>query len=868
MNPINLDLNFLIQKKGESLIAESESHSKETSVDRDIRLNEFEQQFAGSEPSDMALILSNRRTPSKFVPEGIEETHSRGNGNHNHDEVQSELMFDINEGDLISMLERSTKFDNETEQGLPLEQESTDGESEAEFVLQDLDVTTPTIDLERLDEHSDFQIKLDPSYEPLILPKEPGLEEHAEDEKELILEREDLSILPEEPLFETKEFSLQEEFGDTSSSGKEGVTTVSKLQFIEHDRKESSTNVETPQKPGDLELPSEEKEEPFALPKRPTASKTDKKKFIKSEDNKDTPAQVLSSGKQSRQSVLKASFSLSSIFEKSQLLGLDIGTRSLKYVILKKAAGGLKLIHCGIRPIPKASEDADEEEQNALISQVLQQTLKSKSLKNTLVTSSVSGLEVMFHNVQVPKMARKDLNKAVPWACRKDFPFPIESGVIEFKIIEDKHKESRGKLDVLVIGAQESLVSKHVGILTKAHIAPAKVSTVPVALWNVFRLLVKKDVDKCYAVIDIGAISSHIVMINRGQIEFAREITTGGDDFSEALTGSIFIDGKEIVLNRNRANQIKKEYGFSDSRKDGCTEEGIPLKEVSVMMGPVLERLVNDIQRTIEFYKEKFQIKVVEKILLTGGGSFVKNLCPNLARELNLKVEILNPFDLLCTRKIANQHELQKLGPRFAVSVGLALDTSKDLNLLPQQLKGAHTFQYIKRIFRYLFVIVILLMTLLSQNISQQVTKIEREFKRIRKEYKMAEPKRQQYVELQKRLTTLKTTYDSYKSKLEVNLSASNHLRVISHLIPRNIALTSLKIEHRDVKIKEKESQVISREIVILTGVAFENNFLEGINLAKFLLELEKSDYFSEIALRNQRIREDGGLDFVIECQI
>ncbi|MFQ6112800.1 MAG: type IV pilus assembly protein PilM, partial [bacterium] len=607
---------------------------------------------------------------------------------------------------------------------------------------------------------------------------------------------------------------------------------------------------------------------PFVLPKGLTTQEpSDKKRIIKSEQAKQTQPEVRSTDEQGKQNFLKASFALSSIFENSLLLGLDIGSRSLKYVILKKTARGLKLVHCGIRPVPQPSADASEEEKKALISQVLQQTLKSKSLKNTLVTSAVSGLEVIFHNVQVPKMAQKDLSQAVPWACRKDLPFPIESTVIEFKIVDGKHKKSGEKLDVFVIAAQQGLVSRHLDILSKANITPAKLSTIPVALWNVFRMLVREQVDKCYAVIDIGATSSHIVIINHEQLQFAREITIAGDDFSEALTGSIFLEGKEISLNREKADQINREYGFPDELDHGCTEEGIPLKEISVMMGPVLERLVSEIQRTIEFYKEKFQIKYIEKILLTGGGSLIKNLCSNLTRELNSKVEIVDPFQAISMKKIFNQEELHKWGARFAVSVGLALDRSKDLNLLPQQLKGAHTFQHIKRIFRYLIVIIVLLMTLLSQNVSQQVTKIEHEFKRILKEYKMAEPKRKQFVNLQKRLTTLKAMQETYKNRLEVNLKASNHLRAISHMIPRNIALTSLQIEHRNEKSKEGDA-VLTREVVILTGVAFEHNSMEGITLAKFLLELEKSDYFSEIALRNQKIREDGGLEFNIECKI
>ena len=55
---------------------------------------------------------------------------------------------------------------------------------------------------------------------------------------------------------------------------------------------------------------------------------------------------------------------------------------------------------------------------------------------------------------------------------------------------------------------------------------------------------------------------------------------------------------------------------------------------------------------------------------------------------------------------------------------------------------------------------------------------------------------------------------------------------------------------------------------LLITGVAFENNSMEGVNLAKFLLDLEKSNYFYTIDLKSQRIREDGGLEFTIECEV
>ena len=317
-----------------------------------------------------------------------------------------------------------------------------------------------------------------------------------------------------------------------------------------------------------------------------------------------------------------------------------------------------------------------------------------------------------------------------------------------------------------------------------------------------------------------------------------------------------------------RAENIKRKYGFPDESSNATTKEGIPLKELSALMGPVLEKLVSEIQRTIEFFKEKFDVDALQSIYLTGGGALMTNLIPRLSRELNLNIEALNPFKFVSFKKLKKKSDWNEMGPRFAVSIGLALDRQKEFNLLPKELKGSHAFQYLKKIFRYGFVIAILVMALMSQNISRQFKKIQQEFRRISTEYEAVKPRRESFLLLQRELKKLKVTMKSHSDKLDINLNTASHLRAFSHLVPRNIAFTSLKVSYDSRKVEGTDNEYQTRELLLVTGVAFENNSMEGVNLAKFLLDLEKSNYFYAIDLKSQKIREDGGLEFSIECEM
>lgn len=558
-----------------------------------------------------------------------------------------------------------------------------------------------------------------------------------------------------------------------------------------------------------------------------------------------------------------ASFSVVDLFDTGSLLGLDIGEHAFKYVHLKKTGRGLKLLNCGSYAVPTPPVDESDEERKQRIAGVLQKKFKNKKFRNEIIVSVVSGMDVLFQNVQVPKMGKKELEKAVPWACRKDFPFPIEETVIEYVKLENKASQG-GKLDMFVVAAQKNAVANRLDVLKRARITPDKITTVPSALWILFRTLKRKEANQCHGLIDIGSGSSHIAFVNAGELQFAREVSTGSDHFTQSLAGSIFVDGKEIDLSEEQAEALKRLHGFPQASEGGKTEDGIPMQEIRVMMGPVLERLVSEIKRTRDFFEERFRVEKVNGFYITGGGALMANLSELLEQELDGPVQVFNPFEHISLKKFGDRQSLLDMGPRFAVAAGLALDRKSDLNLLPDKMKSSGVLRVLKQLSGYILMILVLMMALLYQGVNREIKQVQNKFKQAREDYLAAKPMRDQFLALQKELTQLRNLEQMYDTTLEVDLSAADHMKAISNLFPRNIVLTSFRISYRKVKLED--DSYMTQDFLLLDGIAFESNSMEGINLAKFLLDLEKSQYFSVLTLRTQTIREDGSLSFTIEC--
>lgn len=861
-----IDLMWVLEKKKQK--KEEESESEESVEAEEIETDEPELSFESESGSEWAPLilpeepeihfeqeeethefsLSDEDSPDVSFDPGLEEVQKVDDGG---EQVQDDLKL------IIEEIESHEKPENNEEPASPenidveFGFEGQSGEQEINFELGEenlkdsnkseinalIDIIQP-----EATEGSELAFALENPDEPPTVPDITNMLRESQEEAELLAEEKD-SI--------NADLTLMPPVSESLSKKEEGL-------------KQPNTSPVKPEAPG--------------------AGESAFSGFLKDQQQTPTGKGALpekvkpKTKKQNSRFKKNNSFSFKELFESHSLLGLDIGTDSIKTVHLKKSGRSLKFINLKLSTNPFIDPEHTKEEKTQILATVLSKNFNIKDFKNAVIRTAISGMEVVFKNVQVPHMAKKELAKAVPWACRKDFPFPLESTVFDFKNITEAEKKG-SKWDMFVVAAQKELISNHLNILGPSRILPAKISTIPEALWRAFQLGDKKDSGKCHILMDIGANSSHIVFINKGRLEFAREISTGGADFTNSLAGVFFVDGKETDISIEEAEKIKQKYGLPDEDAgEIITDEGMPLQELSVMMGPILERLISNVQRTIEFYKEKFKVEGITEFYLTGGGALMANLPEKLAGEINLAVKLFNPFDFISLKKTDNAESLKSKGPMFAVPVGLAVGKVNELNLLPPELKGSYTIEYLKKIYKYVFIIFVLVMAFLSQSIADKVSSFESEFRRLTKEFRNSEPMRKKYLMLQQTHQDLLAIKSRYGNSLESDIHAVNYLKIISVTIPKNITLTSLRIFFRKIKNedanskkkktkKEQDVEVVEKEFVVLDGIAFENNSMEGMNLATFLLSLEKANFFETISLKSQIIREDGSLQFTIECQ-
>jgi type IV pilus assembly protein PilM len=371
--------------------------------------------------------------------------------------------------------------------------------------------------------------------------------------------------------------------------------------------------------------------------------------------------------------------------DSSQIIGLDIDDKSVKFVKLKATNNDVMLVKYAVAEIPPSPEKVKS------VAEILKGMFKGER-SDTAVYLCSFGQNVSLKRITLPNMPDAEIGEAIKWEAKNISPFPIEGAAIDFYKITQAGKTAE-KVDLMFAVAGAELMTFINALSKEANIKFSGLSAVPFALSSVLEKNEKIEPGKVFAVIDIGAEAASINLFKGNVLQFTREITVAGDSFTKAMTGLLVADHWQLNLTYEQAEEIKKGHGIPKKDSEEITEAGIPLVHIYEMMAPTLRRLQNEIIRSFDYYKEQFREEKIDNIFLTGGSAGLKNLEEHLANSLGIKVESINPFEKIKIdpKSGIKEEELVSLSSRLCLAVGLALEKGKKINFLKSKDKKGFT---------------------------------------------------------------------------------------------------------------------------------------------------------------------------------
>jgi type IV pilus assembly protein PilM len=342
--------------------------------------------------------------------------------------------------------------------------------------------------------------------------------------------------------------------------------------------------------------------------------------------------------------------------KKKDVVGIDIGSSSVKMVHLKEVKGGYQLAGLGLAMLPAEAIVDNAIMDSSSIVDVVKGLVESQKLKTKNVATSISGHSVIIRKIQLPIMTEEEMEASIQWEAEQYIPFEISEVNLDFQILGPDANDA-SLMNVILVAAKKDFVNDYVALFKECGLNPQVVDIDCFAVENVYDINYGSNKEEIVALIDMGASSMNVNVLRGGMSVFTRDIQAGGSAYNEEIQ-------KRLGLNNEDAEIVKLGGEVAD----------VSAEAVAEVMDDATESLTQEIQRSIDFFSATSSDEKVQKVFITGGVSKVPAVKASLENRLGVEVHVLDPWrQISFSEKDFDLEYLQAMGPIFTVAAGLAM---------------------------------------------------------------------------------------------------------------------------------------------------------------------------------------------------
>jgi type IV pilus assembly protein PilM len=329
-----------------------------------------------------------------------------------------------------------------------------------------------------------------------------------------------------------------------------------------------------------------------------------------------------------------------------RFLGIDIGTHSIKIVELSQAGKRKKLENYGEMSASALYEKSFRTfEKNTLsvssaeVGKTIRAIIQEAAMKSQKAYFSIPDFSSFFTTLKLPSMSQEELPRAVQYQARQHIPLPLSEVTLDWQVL--------GEGKVLLVAVPSEIIYQYQKIARDAQL---ELLTMEAEVFSLTRALVGQE-KVPFILVDIGARSTTISIIDGGQLRLSHSFDIAGGDFTDTLSRGLSMDYKN-------AEELKQKQGLLS---EGGRKSFLPL----------IDMLLEELRKVSHDYFLQEQ-RNIQKIIIAGGSAHFPGLKEYFSESLAKTVEIANPFTDLYYPPIL-ETVLKKMGPSYAVAVGAAL---------------------------------------------------------------------------------------------------------------------------------------------------------------------------------------------------
>lgn len=349
---------------------------------------------------------------------------------------------------------------------------------------------------------------------------------------------------------------------------------------------------------------------------------------------------------------------LTKLFGSSQppLIGVDIGSSSVKLVQLAQSGSSYRLEAFAVEPLPEGAVSEGAIAEPEQVAEAVKRGIKRGNFKAKACAMAVTGSAVITKIINLPAdLSEEDVEGQIEVEAGQYIPYPREEVSLDFEILGPSPRNA-DLLEILLAASKTEHVDARREVAELIGLSVKVIDVESFAIANAFDLVRKRagiEDSETIGVLNVGSTTSTMIVLRGSRTTYNREHTFGGHQLVEECMRRYGMDADQAsFLERGE----EPPAGFEDE-----------------VLEPFRQNIIQQISRALQFYSSSSDYSSINTLFITGGGASIPGLAEAVGNEVGISCEVADPLkDLRMSPKI-NARALDRVRPALTTACGLAL---------------------------------------------------------------------------------------------------------------------------------------------------------------------------------------------------
>ena len=306
----------------------------------------------------------------------------------------------------------------------------------------------------------------------------------------------------------------------------------------------------------------------------------------------------------------------------NELVGIDIGTMSIKICTLKNLKGFFTVENVILKTYEQDLLNDGHIVDIDFLANELKMLFTENKIKSRNVACALSSYSVISKKITIPFLREEELENTIGTEVENAIPFPMRDIYYNYYVM-GVDPEKQNMMDVKIVAAKKEIIDAYIAAFNMADLT---LQLLDVDIFDVSNLVeqIYSPKEHSVVIVDIGASVANIAILNGENIEFTREILMGG----KYLTNLI---------------QKSARLGYKDAEEKKLSADS----NIAYLFEDFIFNIASEINKTVRFYLATKPKENIGMIYITGGSSLLPGLKEKIVEDTGIQVEVIDPFLLV-----------------------------------------------------------------------------------------------------------------------------------------------------------------------------------------------------------------------------